>query len=112
MPKPAIRPSSRYSRDAIVLLGQLIRRARIEQKITVEGLAERAGMSRGLVRRIEMGDRGCAIGAVFEAAAIVGVRLFDADQARLTSQISSNTTILTLLPKTVRTSSIEAKDDF
>jgi transcriptional regulator with XRE-family HTH domain len=112
MPKPAARPSSRYSRDAVVLLGQLIRRGRIERKLTVEGLAERAGMSRGLVQRIEKGDRGCAIGAVFEVAAIVGVRLFDADQAGLTSQIGNNTTILTLLPKAVRASSIEAKDDF
>jgi transcriptional regulator with XRE-family HTH domain len=112
MPKPLTRPSSRYSRDAAVLLGQLIRRARIERKLTVEGLAERAGMSRGLVQRIEKGDRGCAIGAVFEAAAIVGVRLFDADQAGLANQINNNTTILTLLPKTVRASSTEAKDDF
>ena len=74
MPKPAIRPYSRYSRDAALLLGQLIRRARLERKITTTELAERAGLSRGLVQRIEQGDPGCAIGAVFEAAAIVGVR--------------------------------------
>jgi len=111
-PKPATRPSSRYSRDAVVLLGQLIRRARIERKLTVAGLAERAGRSRGLVQRIEKGDRGCAIGAVFEAAAIVGVRLFDADQATLAGTMSANTAILALLPKTVRVSDIEAEDDF
>ena len=51
-------------------------------------------------------------GAVFEAAAIVGVRLFDADQATLTNTISANTTTLALLPKAVRVSSIETKDDF
>ena len=112
MSKPAARPYSRYSRDAAVLLGQLIRRARIERKLTVEELAERAGMSRGLVQRIEKGASGCAIGAVFEAAAIVGVRLFDADQATLTNTISANTTTLALLPKAVRVSSIETKDDF
>jgi transcriptional regulator with XRE-family HTH domain len=112
MPKPSTRASSRYSRDALALLGQLIRRARIERKLTVTGLAERAGLSRGLVQRIESGDPGCAIGAVFEAAAIVGVRLFDADQAALTRAISTNATILALLPKTVRAPAIEAKDDF
>jgi DNA-binding XRE family transcriptional regulator len=112
MPKPATRPTSRYSRDALALLGQLIRRARIERRLTVAGLAERAGLSRGLVQRIESGDPGCAIGAVFETAAIVGVRLFDADQAALTRAISTNTTILALLPKTVRAPDIEAKDDF
>src|SRR5277367_5417288 len=79
MIKPAARPYSRYSRDAAILLGQLIRLARMRQKLTVEQLAERAGLSRGLVHRIEKGDLGCAIGSVFEAAAIVGVQLFGAD---------------------------------
>jgi transcriptional regulator with XRE-family HTH domain len=112
MSKPATRSYSRYSRDAAVLLGQLIRQARIERKITAAELAERAGLSRGLVQRIEKGDPGCAIGAVFEAAAIVGVRLFDADQTTLANRIAAATTTLTLLPKAVRASRIEVKDDF
>lgn len=98
--------------DAAVLLGQLIRRARIERRITVEELAERSGLSRGLVHRIEKGDLGCAIGAVFETAAVVGVRLFDADQPTLASQISANTSTLALLPQAVRTSAGPVKDDF
>ena len=65
------------------MLGQLIRLARISHKLTSEELAERAGASRGLLHRIEKGDPGCAIGSVFEVAAIVGVRLFDADHRRL-----------------------------
>jgi hypothetical protein len=40
--------------------------------MTAGQLAERAGLSRGLIYRIEKGDLGCAIGAVFEAAAIAG----------------------------------------
>src|ERR1700724_512018 len=107
MAKVSTHPYSRYSRDATRLLGQLIRRARIERKLTTGELAQRAGISRGLVQRIEKGDPGCAIGTVFEAAAIVGVRLFDANQPRLTQEISANTEILTLLPKAVRTSLIE-----
>lgn len=112
MAKPAMRPHSRYSQDAVLLLGQLIRRTRIERKLTAQELAERAGLSRGLVQRIEKGEPRCAIGAVFEAAAVVGVRLFDADQATLKSSIAANKAILTLLPKAVRTSRIEVKDDF
>jgi DNA-binding XRE family transcriptional regulator len=112
MPKPATRPYSRYSRDAVVMLGQLIRRARIERKLTAAELAERAGLSRGLVQRIEKGDPGCAIGAVFESAAIVGVRLFDADQTTMANTISANTAMLALLPKAVRLATIETKDDF
>lgn len=112
MPKPVARPYSRYSRDAAILLGQLIRRARIERRITATELAERAGLSRGLVQRIEKGDPGCAIGAAFEAAAIVGLRLFDADQTALSDIITANQATLALLPQAVRASRIEAKDDF
>lgn len=112
MPKPLDRPYSRYSRDAAVLLGQLIRRARIERKLTAEEVAERAGMSRGLLRRIEQGDPGCSIGAVFEAAAVTGVKLFDADRGTLAAGISANTAVLTLLPQSVRVSTGAVKDDF
>lgn len=112
VPKPATRPYSRYSQDAIVLLGQMIRRARIERKITTSELADRAGLSRGLIQRIEKGDPGSSIGAAFEAAAVVGVRLFDSDQAALSNALAANNAILTLLPKSARAARIEAKDDF
>jgi DNA-binding XRE family transcriptional regulator len=111
MAKP-IRAYSRYGRDAALLLGQLIRLARIGRKLTHEQLAERAGVSRGLLHRIEKGDPGCAIGAVFEVAAIVGVRLFDADQSALATGIAANTATLALLPQSIRTSGKPVKDDF
>ncbi|MEJ2625438.1 MAG: helix-turn-helix transcriptional regulator [Pseudolabrys sp.] len=112
MARPAERATSPYARDAAKLLGQLIRRARIEKKLTVGGLAERAGVSRGLIQRIERGDTGCAIGAVFEAATIVGVRLFDAERANLTGMLEASASTLTLLPKAVRRSGAKVKDDF
>ena len=106
------RSYSHYSRNAAVLLGQLIQRARIERHVTIAELAERTGVSRGLVHRIEKGDPGCAIGAVFEAAAIVGIRLFDADEASLSRQLAANAATMALLPKSVRTSGGPVKDDF
>jgi transcriptional regulator with XRE-family HTH domain len=112
MTKPSTRPYSRYSREAVVVLGQLIRLARIGHKLTFEELAERAGISRGLLHRIEKGDPGCSIGSVFEVAAIVGVRLFDADQPTLAMGIASNEATLALLPKSVRKSTRPVKDDF
>lgn len=112
MAKPQARAYSRYAQDAAVLLGQLIRRARIERRLTVQELASRAGISRGLIQRIEKGDPGCAIGAVFEAAAIVGVRLFDADQMLLNERIAANNAALTLLPKAVQVARVKAEDDF
>ena len=56
MPKPTTRSYSRYSRDAAALLGQLVKRGRIERHMTVDELAERMGISRGLVYRIEKGE--------------------------------------------------------
>lgn len=60
-----------------------------------------------LVQRIEKGDPACAIGAFFEVAAIVGVRLFNADHATLSMAISTNNAMLVLLPKSVRPSSTQ-----
>lgn len=93
-------------------MGLAVRRGRIERKLTIEELAERAGISRGLIQRIERGEMSCAIGAVFEVAAIVGIRLFDADQHTLTGMVSEAERALTLLPQSARVSGKEVKDDF
>ena len=103
---------SRYSREAITVLGQLIRTHRIERKISVAQLADRAGISRDLMQRIEKGDPRCGIGIVFEAASIVGVPLFEADRGRLASRIAEQAEKLTLLPKYVRRTKVTVKDDF
>jgi transcriptional regulator with XRE-family HTH domain len=111
MPKKP-RPHSHYAKDAAVLLGQLIRKARIDRKMTADEFADRTGLSRGLLRRIENGDLGCTLGAVFEAAAVAGVRLFDANEAALTSAVTSNTAVMTLIPKSVRASRLKPDDNF
>lgn len=112
MAKPASRPYSRYTKDAITLMGQLIRTERIERKLTVAELAERAAASRGLIQRIERGDPGCAIGAVFEVAALLGIRLFNADQPTLSTNNAILQQTLTLLPKAARDPRKPVKDDF
>lgn len=112
MPKPAIRSISRYADEAISYLGHLIREARIARKEPAAQLAERAGISRGLLQRIERGDRGCAIGAVFEVAALVDIRLFDLDRDRLAASNETLARTLTLLPRVSRSAKTEVKDDF
>ncbi len=101
-----------YSRDAVALLGGLIRSARKQRKITAQELAERAGISRGLLQRIEQGSMKCAIGAVFEVATIVGVNLFDADENTLAQHMHRTHEKLALLPKSVRKTTKVADDDF
>lgn len=112
MAKPATRPYSRYTREAATLMGKLIRLGRTEQKMTAQDLADRAGISRGLLQRIEKGDLKCEVGAVFEAAAIVGVKLFDANSMSLESHISRVDNQLSLLPKYVRKKARKLNDEF
>ena len=112
MSKPQNRAYSRYSLEAIALLGQLIRAGRIERKITGAEMASRMGASRALIQRIEKGDPGCSIGAVFEAAAIAGVPLFESDTERLAAHRATTGEMLKLLPKKARKSRREVKDDF
>lgn len=47
-----------------------------KRKITVQEVAERTGISHGLVQRIEKGDTQCRLGAVFDVATIVNLKLF------------------------------------
>ena len=112
MPKSIARTYSRYSRDAAALLGALIREARNERKLTAQELADRAGISRGLLQRIEKGNLKCEIGAVFEVATIVGIKLFEADGSALTKQLSHTREKLALMPKSVRKKSKKVNDDF
>ncbi len=102
MAKSVTRTYSRYTREATKLIGQMIRLGRVERKITVQDLADRAGISRGMLQRIEKGDLKCEIGVVFELAALVGVKLFDADASLLAGHISRTEDKLALLPKQVR----------
>lgn len=112
MPKPSHRATSRYASEAVTYLGRLIRESRIGRKETISELAERAGVSRGLLQRIEQGDPGCSIGAAFEVASLVGIRLFDLDRASMTLSNDMLAQKLTLLPRAARPKAKSVKDDF
>ena len=112
MPKPITRTYSRYAQEASALLGGLIRAARKERKLTAQELADRAGISRGLLQRIEKGDLKCEIGAAFEAATIVGVILFDATEGTLTKHLRQTEDKLALLPQRIKTRKKMLHDDF
>lgn len=106
------RAYSRYGREAVILLGQLIRIHRIERRLSVAQLAERVGASRDLMQRIEKGDPRCGIGIVFEAAAVMGISLFEEDRGRLTMRVEEQNRTLQLLPKSIRNPKSMVKDDF
>ncbi|MCK9354476.1 MAG: helix-turn-helix domain-containing protein [Gallionella sp.] len=112
MAKPVSRAISRYTNDALALLGMMIRVARIERKMTIAELATRANISQALLKRIEEGDPGCSIGAAFEVAAIVGVPLMADDPKVLAVKLAHYREKLALLPKAARKSTRTLNDDF
>ncbi|MEY4642117.1 MAG: hypothetical protein RLZZ227_2111 [Pseudomonadota bacterium] len=111
---PRIRSYSRYTREALSLLGKQIKVARKERKWSAQELAMRAGIARDTLQHIENGDAGSAIGLVFEVAALVGVPLFFDDQstAPMLRERARVEDKLALLPKSIRPKRYEVKDDF
>lgn len=113
MPRIENRTYSRYTREAVMLLGKLIRLARKERRLSAAELAERAGISRGTLQRIEKGDPKVEIGVMFEAATLVGVNLFDADNGRLSGKIARADDKLALMPKAIhKPAAGSVKDEF
>ena len=112
MAKATNRVYSRYTREAIELLAVMIREARMERKLPAKELAERAGISRGLLQRMEKGDPNCSLGTVFEVAYLLGIRLFDSDERSLASTLAMSKEKLTLLPKMARKPVRGIDDDF
>lgn len=112
MPKTSRRTYSRQNLEALELLAQMIRVGRIDRKMSAQEMAERAGISRPLLRRIERADPGCAIGSVFEVAAIAGVPLFGGEPDRLQTQRFALAEKLSLLPQRVRKPRRVIHDEF
>ncbi|CDZ55620.1 Transcriptional regulator, XRE family [Neorhizobium galegae bv. orientalis] len=109
---PRKRSYSRVTREALTMLGKLIRIGRAERGLTAQELADRAGISRTTLSSIEKGAPGPEIGIVFEVASLVGLRLFEYDERMLQVHNSRLDEKLTLLPKSVRHTVREVDDDF
>lgn len=105
------RTYARYTRDAVILLGQYIKLARKQRRLTERELAERGGISRATLQKIEKGDLKVEIGLVFETAVLVGLKLFDTE-GPFTQSLTSVNDKLALLPKSVRKPHNEVDDDF
>ena len=112
MPATQRRTYSRYAQQGMTLLGKMIRVGRIERRLTAQELADRVGVSRSTLQRIEKGDPKVEFGLMFEAAAIVGVKLFGADDRGLTTLAQRTDDRIALLPKHVYKAGKEVYDDF
>lgn len=106
------RTYSRYTIEAASLLGKQIELMRKERHWSERELAERAGIARGTLQKIEAGELVCEIGLVFEVASLVGIKLFDADEPLLKSRIENTNDKIALLPKAIHKPTKVVDDDF
>ena len=107
-----IRTYSKYAQEAAILLGKQIKLGRKQRNWSEQNLAERAGLSRATLQKIENGEMSCAIGLVFEVAVLVGVKLFEPDKLPLSKHIEQTRDKIALLPKRILEKNIELDDDF
>lgn len=103
---------SPMTRDAVVVVGQLVASERRRQRRTAAELAERAGISRDTLYRVEHGDPTVAIGTALELLVLLGVPLFATDADGLARQVASGRQLLALLPDRVRPDTRKPDDDF
>ncbi|MDA8359819.1 MAG: helix-turn-helix transcriptional regulator [Actinomycetota bacterium] len=93
---------SRPTHHALELFGLEVGRARRRRRWTAVELAERAGISRTTLHKLEVGDPSVAIGTAFEVATLLGIPLFGADRAELPDLVARSRDRLSLLPTRVR----------
>lgn len=106
------RTYSKYTQDAVILLGTQIKLGRKQHQWTERNLADRAGISRATLQKIENGDLSCAIGFVFEVATLVGVNLFEQDKHPLQKNIEQTRDKIALLPQRIQVKTKAVDDDF
>lgn len=111
MPTPK-RTYARYTTDGITLLGKMIRLGRKQRKMTEIELAERLGIARSTLQRLEKGDPKVEIGIVFEAATLVGVKLFDSDEKTVRQLSDQTDDRIAVLPKHVYKTGKKVVDEF
>ncbi len=99
------------SQTALGVLGQLIKVARLERRLSQVELAERVGVSRHTIIAIEKADPRVAIGAVLETAAVLGVPLLAEDTAGLNKLVNTVASLTTLLPARSKRKT-QLNDDF
>jgi len=112
MPASKKRSYARYALAAAQLLGQMVQLARKDRRVTAQDLAERLGVTRGTVQRLEAGDPKVELGLAFEACVLMDIRLFDEDMTGITDRLDDGGKRLALLPKYARPRTVKVDDDF
>lgn len=112
VPASRKRSYARYTLAATELLGALVAMERKTRRMSVLELAERLGVDRGTLSRLERGDPKVELGVAFEACALLGVPLFNEDAQGITSRLAEINSRLALLPARARAKRVSISDDF
>lgn len=111
MPK-VLRSYSSPTRRIVELVGKRIKLARKSAGMSEFNLAERVGIARSTLQRIEAGDPAVEIGLVLEAALISGAQLFDPDVTRLLTETELLEQRLAPSPRVYSSRKRQIDDDF
>lgn len=103
---------SLHTEKTLHVFGEMIQVARCERKMSQQSLAERIGVSRQTISAIEQGDAKVSIGAVFEAAQVVGIPLLSESKQGLQQLSTVVAGLASLLPERTHTQKVELDDDF
>ena len=113
MPASKKNSYARYTLAALERLGQLVAVARKEQRVTAQDLAERIGVTRAMIQRLEAGNPKVDIGVAFEACTILRIPLLGEDDVgSMTLRVEEGRRRLSLLPSYARARTVELADDF
>lgn len=112
MPASKRRSYARYTIAAVELLGSLIAAERKGRRMTAKELSDRLGIDRGTLQRLEHGDPRVDLGVAFEACAILGIPLFEADVQGLAARRDEVLKRLALMPRRMRSKELTISDDF
>lgn len=112
MPASKKRSYARYTIAAVQLLGTLVQIERKSQRMTTWEMADRLGVDRGTLHRLEQGDPKVELGIAFEACAILGIPLFEEDAQGITMRLDEADKRRALLPNRVRRKQLSVSDDF
>ena len=100
------------TKNAARRFGLQLATARRRQLRTAEEVAERAGITRVTLRRIERGDPEAALGLYFEVATVLSVPLFGAQGRELAELVAQGQRDLALLPDRINVGLENVDDDF
>ncbi|WP_158069190.1 helix-turn-helix transcriptional regulator [Sphingomonas sp. Sph1(2015)] len=112
MPASKKRSYARYTMAAVELLGMLVQLERKARRMTAQDMADRLGVDRSTLHRLENGDPKVELGLAFEACAILGIPLFEEDAQGVSMRLDEAGKRLALLPRRVRPKPLSISDDF